>query len=130
MDLSEFATRRVAIERAVSYEIPDHDADLWDCGVVLTSDRVADTRLFNMTRGASGREFMSARRAELSRRSGEASARARLSWMRYLMGRSFAKPYMGKTWAESRLVAARERWGDEEYNELRSRVLAEDPKWV
>lgn len=102
------------------YTVPDQDADLLQCGVVLTPDRVADTRLYNATRGADGAELIAAMKRHKWAAMGKASAQGRVNWYLYLVGNGYTKPPPPGQ-AERMLRAARERWGPEEW----ARVVAE-----
>lgn len=98
----------------IPYTIPEADKDLLSCGVVLTPERIADTRLYNATRGADGAELIAARRREVYARMGKQSAIGRVNWYRYLTGNGYAKPPPAHQ-VEINLRAARERWGEEEW---------------
>lgn len=97
------------------YTIPPYDADLWSAGLVLTPERVADTRLYNATRGADGAEYLTRVRAARLAKGGERSARGRVNWYRYLIGLGFATPDLTSDQIRAHLAAARERWGAEEW---------------
>jgi hypothetical protein len=104
----------------IAYEIPPEDADLWQCGVVLSEQRVIDTHLHNMAAMTSDPSDTrtvdtGAQRARRLRRSDNARAIGRVNWIKYLLGRTWAEPRYGDSWPAERIAAFRKRHGEEEY---------------
>lgn len=99
--------------RLPPYTVPAVDFDLLDCGVVLTPERVADTRAYNIKRGPAFDEYMRRVRERRSIISGIHGGRGRVNWYMYLMGLSYMKPE--PVWAARMLQRALERWGEQTF---------------
>lgn len=119
--------------KLTAYEVPPGDHDLLDCGVVLTPERIGDTRLYNaMRRAPDGSDYIASRRAEKATKGDTYRARGRLTWYETQLRAVAGCPDLcgnlpsavERARAKGHLRRARERWGEEEW----TRVVREAAK--